>query len=180
MNQVRFLEGGPRMTKRAGEDAPDAWVRCHFKPSRPTKCRTASPVCRHIALKLSRSLNNRQRVFRGVRRQIGDAGRLWTYTRGFDSLRSPPSTFCQYGELPERLIGAVLKTDGPKGHGGSNPSLSAKYIAPVNGSNSTGKYTIAFDTVKDQTVRWRGGILQLHKYLYGPKLQILYQQSTRY
>ncbi len=30
------------------------------------------------------------------------------------------------GEMPERLNGTALNTDGPKGHVGSNPTLSAK------------------------------------------------------
>jgi hypothetical protein len=33
----------------------------------------------------------------------------------------------KFGELPERSIGAVSKTDGPSGHEGSNPSLSASH-----------------------------------------------------
>lgn len=52
----------------------------------------------------------------------------------FESVRG-----CQFhGRLPERPNGAVSKTDGPQGHGGSNPSPSARLPKPVARPRLTG------------------------------------------
>ena len=39
-----------------------------------------------------------------------------------------------FGEMAEWTIAPVLKTGGPKGPGGSNPSLSAEYLNVLNKS----------------------------------------------